>query len=111
MAYETCKGVENLWSDGNRPGARHYPDYVREVRLHYFKASFHVLPLLWVPKEYWFHDLRTFPWDVVKPLFLEINKLRRLLTIIFARKLIPEAEFSPQDFHSLILDFRKSFYK
>ena len=33
VVCEACKGVENLGSDGNGPGVRHYPDYVQEVRL------------------------------------------------------------------------------
>ena len=58
------------------------PDYGKYVPKHYFKAFLHVLPLLWAPEEYWFRDQRTLPWDVVKPLFVEINKLRQALTYI-----------------------------
>ena len=75
-ACEPCKGVDNLWSSGAGPGARAYPDYGKYVPKHYFRAFLHVLPLLWAPQEYWFRDQRTLPWDVVEPLFLEINKLR-----------------------------------
>ena len=102
VACQACKGVENLGSDGNGPSICHYPDYVQEVRLQALLQG--VLPMTT-------GSMTSAPvrsWDVVKPLFLEIKKLRRLLTIIFARKPIPDAEFSPQDFHSLRLDFTES---
>ena len=74
--------MENLWSDGAGPGAREYLDYGKYVPKHYFKTFLRVLPLLWAPQDYWFRDQRTLPWDVAKPLFLEINKLRRALTCV-----------------------------
>ena len=83
-ACEACKGVSNLWGTGRGPGARRLPDYAQYVPIYYFKAFLHVLPLLWAPKEYWFRDPRTLPWDIIKPLFKEINNLRRaLLTIVY----------------------------
>ena len=76
---ECHRGIDNLWANGNGAGAREYPAYGQYIPKHYIKAFFHVLPLLWAPEEYWFRDQRELPWEVIKPLFEQINKLRRLL--------------------------------
>ena len=63
--------------DGSGPGERSYPGYGKYIPKHYIKAFFHVLPLLWAPEEYWFRDQRTLPWEVVKPFFQELNRIRK----------------------------------
>ena len=79
---ECHTGINNLRADGNGAGAREYPVYGQYIPKHYTKAFFHVLPLLWAPKEYWFRNQRELPWAVVKPLFEQTNNLRSLLLCI-----------------------------
>jgi len=81
-ASECHKGIDNLWADGNGAGVREYPAYGKYIPKHYIKAFFHVLPLLWAPEKYWFHDQRKLPWAVVKPLFEQTNNLHSLLLCI-----------------------------
>ena len=81
-ASECHKGIDNLLADGNGAGACEYPAHGQYIPKHYIKAFFHVLPLLWVPKGYWFRDQRELPWAVVKSLFEEINALCCLLLCI-----------------------------
>ena len=81
-ACEAFRGIDNLWNSGAGLGARAYSDYGIYMPKHYFRAFLHVLPLMWAPQEYWFRDNRILPLDVVKPLFLEINKLRQALAYI-----------------------------